>query len=249
MRMKEENKDLIAGRNPVMEALKHNREIEKLIIAKGAEGSIKKIAGMAKEKGIPIHFGERQTLDSLAEGVNHQGVIAMVSAHTYCEVEDILAYAKERGEDPFVVLLDNVEDPHNLGAIMRSAEGAGVHGVVIPKRRAAGVTSAVAKASAGASEYMHCARVPSIVQTIEKLKEHGLWIGACDRGGQNFYDADLKGGIGLVVGGEDTGVGRLVKEKCDFVLSIPMAGKISSLNAANAASILMFEVKRQRDGK
>jgi 23S rRNA (guanosine2251-2'-O)-methyltransferase len=246
--MQESKTDIIIGRNPVLEALKSGREIEKLHICKGTEGSIKKISAMAKDKGIPIHYEEKQHIDKLSSG-NHQGVVAVVSAHVYCEVEDILHLAKTRGEDPFVMILDGVEDPHNLGAIMRTAEGAGVHGIIIPKRRAVGITEAAVKASAGASEYMLCARVPNIVQTIETLKDNGLWIGALDTCGETYHRANLRGAIGLVVGGEGTGVGRLVKEKCDFVLSIEMKGKISSLNASNAAAILMYEVLRQRNGK
>ena len=246
--MQDQRTDIISGRNPVIEALKSGREIEKLYICKGTEGSIKKISAMAKDKGIPIHYEKKQHIDKLASG-NHQGVVAVVSAFTYCEIEDILARAKEREEDPFVMILDGVEDPHNLGAIIRSAEGAGVHGVLIPKRRAASITETAVKASAGASEYMLCARVSNIVQAIEKLKDNGLWIGVLDVSGEIYHSANLKGAIGLVVGGEGTGIGRLVKEKCDFVLSISMKGKINSLNASNAAAILMYEVQRQRDGK
>jgi len=239
---------MIAGRNPVIEALKAGREIEKIYISRGTEGSVKKINAMAREKGIPVHYEEREAIDRLCTG-NHQGVIAVCSAHGYCEAEDIIELAKARGEDPFVVILSGIEDPHNLGAIIRTAEAAGAHGVIIPKRRAAGLTETVVKASAGAVEYMLCARVTNIVQTIEKLKDTGLFIAACDTGGELYCKRDLTGGIGLVVGGEGTGVGRLVKEKCDYVLSIPMKGKINSLNASNAAAILMYEVRRQRDGK
>ena len=246
--MQEQRTDIIAGRNPVIEALKSGREIEQLYICKGTEGSIKKISAMAKDKGIPIHYEEKQHIDKLASG-NHQGVVAIVSAHVYCEIEDILELAKASEEDPFVVILDGVEDPHNLGAIIRTAEGAGVHGIIIPKRRATGITETVVKSSAGASEYMLCARVSNIAQAIDKLKESGLWIGALDVSGETYHSANLKGAIGLVVGGEGTGVGRLVKEKCDFILSIKMKGEISSLNASNAAAILMYEVQRQRDGK
>jgi len=240
--------DVITGRNPVIEALKSGREIEKLHICKGAEGSIKKITAMARDRGIPVHYEEKQIFDKLASG-NHQGVIALVSAHSYCEIEDIIQLAKKRGEDPFVIILDGVEDPHNLGAIIRTAEAAGAHGVVIPKRRAAGITETVVKASAGASEYMLCARVSNIAQTIDKLKDTGLWLGALDMDGELYHSANLKGAIGLVIGGEGAGTGKLIKEKCDFVLSIAMKGKINSLNASNAAAILMYEVRRQRDGK
>ena len=241
-------KGIIAGRNPIIEALKSGRGIEKIYICKGTEGSIKKIAAMAIEKGIPVHYEGKHVIDNIFAG-NHQGAVAFVSDFNYCDVEEIIGLAKERGEDPFVVILDGIEDPHNLGAIIRTAEAAGAHGVIISKRRAAGVTAAAAKASAGASEYMLCAKVSNIAQAIDKLKGMGLWIAACDAGGESYYGADLKDGIGLVIGGEGTGIGRLVKEKCDFVLSIAMKGKINSLNASNAAEILMYEVRRQRDGK
>ncbi|MCL1982579.1 MAG: 23S rRNA (guanosine(2251)-2'-O)-methyltransferase RlmB [Clostridiales bacterium] len=246
--MKEKASDLIVGRNPVMEALKAGREIEKLFVAKGSEGSIKKIIAVAKDRGIPVHYEDRQVLDKLS-GNGNQGVAAFVSSHSYCEIEDMIRLAEERGEDPFVVVLDGIEDPHNLGAVIRTAEAAGAHGIVIPKRRAAGITSAVVKASAGASEHMLCAKVPNISQAIDKLKSMGLWIAACDVGGQTWHSVDLTGGIGLVVGGEGTGIGKLVREKCDFTLGITMKGKISSLNASNAAAILMYEVRRQRDGQ
>jgi 23S rRNA (guanosine2251-2'-O)-methyltransferase len=240
---------MILGRNPVMEALKNDREMEKILIAKGTEGSILKIVGMAKDKKIPIIYGDKLTLDRVANGVPHQGIIAYSSSFKYCEVEDILALAKNRDEEPFIIILDNIEDPHNLGAIMRSAEVTGVHGIVIPKRRAVGVTDVVSRASAGAVEYMACAKVANIVQTIEKLKAAGLWIAACDVEGEPYYKTNLNGGICLVIGSEGFGISKLVKEKCDFTTSIPMVGKISSLNASNAAAVLMCEVRRQRDVK
>ena len=236
------------GRNPVIEALKAGRDIEKIYIAGAAGGSLEKITALAGEKGIPVHFEEKRALDKLAPG-NHQGVVAFVSAYNYCEIEDIISLAKERDEAPFVILLTGIEDPHNLGAVIRSAEAAGVHGVIIPKRRAAGITAAAVKASAGATEYMLCAKVANIAQAIDKLKGMGLWICACDMGGDVYYNSNLTGAIGIVIGGEGTGIGRLIREKCDFVLSIPMAGKINSLNASNAAAIMMYEVRRQRNGK
>ncbi|MEL7655612.1 MAG: 23S rRNA (guanosine(2251)-2'-O)-methyltransferase RlmB [Bacillota bacterium] len=251
--MKEEQtsgkENIIIGRNPVTEALKSGREIEKLLIAKDAEGSIKKIIGMAKEKKLPYQFVEKPALDRVSDGRVHQGVIAYVSTFEYCDVEDILEKARIRGEDPFVVILDGIEDPHNLGAIMRTADGAGAHGIVIPKRRAAGITDVVAKASAGAVEYVPVAKVSNIAQTIDKLKELGVWIGACDMDGTEYDRADLKGSIALVIGAEGQGISRLVKEKCDFSISIPMSGQITSLNASNAAAILMYEIKRQRKGE
>lgn len=240
------DKSLIVGRNAVIEALKNQREIDKLIVGKGAEGSIKKITAMAKDQRIPIYYRDKQALDNFASGSVHQGVIAFISPYQYCDIEDILNLAKERNQDPFIILLDNLEDPHNLGAIMRSAEGAGAHGIIIPKRRSVSITDTVVKASAGAVEYMLCAKVSNIVQTIDKLKEKGLWIGACDMEGPVYSQSDLTGSIGLVIGNEGKGISKLVKEKCDFVVSIPMRGKMNSLNASNAAAILMYEVDRQR---
>ncbi|MCR5482336.1 MAG: 23S rRNA (guanosine(2251)-2'-O)-methyltransferase RlmB [Clostridia bacterium] len=246
-----ENAGILAGRNPVTEALKAGEDcrIEKLIIAKGAEGSIKKIEGMARDLRIPIHYAEKTALDRIAGSGAHQGVVAYTSEFEYCEVEDILELANERGEKPFIVILDNIEDPHNLGAIMRTAETAGVHGIIIPKRRAVGITQTVAKASAGAVEYMLCAKVANIAQTIDFLKERNVWVAACDMGGRCYSEAALEGSLALVVGSEGFGISRLVKEKCDFTLSIPMKGKINSLNASNAAAVLMYEVRRQRDAK
>ncbi len=242
-----EETGIIIGRNPVLEALKSERTIEKLVVGKGAEGSINKIIGMARDKSIPIHYSEKPAMDRMAGNGAHQGVIAFVAAYEYSEIEDIFALAKKRGEDPFVVILDNLEDPHNLGAIIRSAEGAGAHGVIIPKRRAVGITETVVKASAGAIEYVPVVKVPNIAETIERLKENGLWIGACDMGGTTYHEQNLKGAIGIVIGSEGAGIGRLVKERCDFVVSIPMKGSINSLNASNAAAILLYEIRRQRD--
>ena len=239
--------DMITGRNAVLEALKSDREIEKLIVAKGAEGSIRKITGMAKDKKIPIQYREKAALDRIAGRNSHQGVIAQVSEYTYCTLDDILRRAEERGEDPFIMILDGLEDPHNLGAVMRTAECCGAHGIVIPKRRSAGITETVAKASAGAGEYMLCARVSNIGQAIDQLKERGMWVAACDMGGKAYTEQDLTGSLAVVIGSEGTGISRLVREKCDFVVSIPMKGKITSLNASNAAAILMYEVVRQRE--
>lgn len=250
--MKEEqtsgNKNIISGRNPVMEALKSGREIDKLMIGKESEGSIKKIIGMAKEKRLSYQFVDKAALDRISDGRVHQGVIAYISSYEYCEVEDLLENAKRKKEEPFLIILDGIEDPHNLGAIMRSADGAGAHGIIIPKRRAAGITDVVVKASAGAVEYVPVAKVSNIAQTIDKLKEMGVWIGACDIDGVEYDQANLKGSLALVIGGEGQGISRLVKEKCDFSISIPMSGQITSLNASNAAAILMYEAKRQRKG-
>lgn len=249
MENKKTNNNIIIGRNPVTEALRSGRDIDKILVAPGQEGSIKKIIGMAKDRGIMIVNSEKTALDRIAGATNHQGVIAYASAYEYKEVDDILALAKEREEDPFIIILDGLEDPHNLGAIMRSAEGAGAHGVIIPKRRSVGLTEVAAKASAGAVEYMPVARVTNIARTIEELKEAGLWIAACDMGDTLYYEADLTGGIAVVVGSEGFGISRLVSEKCDFTVSMPMMGKINSLNASNAAAILLYEVRRQRDLK
>jgi len=238
--------EMIIGRNAVLEALKNNRQIEKITVAKGADGSAKQIVAKAKEKRIPLYYSEKARMDKLASGGTHQGVIAVVSDYQYCTVEDILKRAEERDEAPFLLILDGLEDPHNLGAIMRTAECAGVHGIIIPRRRSVSVTETVAKTSAGAVEYMLCAKVGNIGQTIDHLKEQGLWIAACDMGGADYHQQDLKGAIAVVIGGEGSGVSRLVREKCDFVVSIPMKGKITSLNASNAAAILMYEVVRQR---
>ncbi|MCI9475807.1 MAG: 23S rRNA (guanosine(2251)-2'-O)-methyltransferase RlmB [Emergencia sp.] len=239
----------ILGRNPVIEALRNDREMEKILVGKGAEGSIAKIIAMAKEKAIPIYQSDKQTLDRIASGAPHQGVIAYASAYHYSEMEDIYAKAEVAGEQPLIVILDNLEDPHNLGAIMRSAECAGAHGVIIPKRRSCGLTETVAKSSAGAVEYMPCVKVANIGQAIDALKEDGFWIAACDMDGVTYYQQDLTGKLAIVIGSEGAGISPLVKKKCDFTVSMPMVGNITSLNASNAAAVLLYEVRRQRDGK
>ena len=203
---------------------------------------------MDKDAGIPVMKVEKAALDRVAAGQAHQGVAAYISPYEYAEMEDIFARAAEKNEDPFIIILDNLEDPHNLGAIMRTAECAGAHGVIIPKRRACGLTEVVAKASAGAIEYMPCVKVTNIAQTIEELKEMGIWVAACDMGGQEYYKADLKGKLAVVIGSEGFGISKLVKDKCDFVVSMPMVGKITSLNASNAAAVIIYEVRKQRDG-
>lgn len=244
----ERNSNIIIGRNPVMEALKSGREIDKILVSAG-DGSIVKIVGMAKDKGLPIIKAEKASLDRIAQGGAHQGIIAYASAYEYKEIDDILAKAEKQGEEPFVIILDNLEDPHNLGAIMRTAECAGAHGVIIPKRNACGLTETVAKTSAGAIEYVPCVRVTNIVTAMEELKEKGFWIAACDMGGQEYYRADLSGKLAVVIGSEGAGISRLVKENCDFTVSMPMVGRITSLNASNAAAVLMYEVRRQRDAR
>lgn len=241
--------NVIIGRNPLMEALKNDREIEKILVGKGAEGSVTKIVAMAKDKGIPLYQSDKQTLDRIACGRPHQGVIAYASAYSYSTMEDVYAKAAAKDEVPFVIILDNLEDPHNLGAIMRTAECAGAHGVIIPKRRSCGLTEVVAKSSAGAIEYMPCVKVSNIGQTIDQLKEDGFWVAACDMGGTTYYKQDLTGKLAIVIGSEGFGISQLVRKKCDFVVSMPMVGEITSLNASNAAAVLMYEVRRQRDEK
>ncbi len=241
-----QNESLLIGRNPVMEALKTGRNIEKLFLLKDGEGSLKKIAGMAKEKRVAVSFVDRKTLDRMAAGGAHQGAAAFVSEFEYCDVDDILAAAEEKGEEPFLILLDGIEDPHNLGAIIRTADAAGAHGVVIAKRRSVGVTPAAEKAAAGATAYVKVARVTNIVRATEYLKEKGVWTAAADMDGTPYHEADLKGAVALVIGSEGRGVSRLEKETCDFCVSIPMRGGVNSLNASNAAAVLMYEVLRQR---
>lgn len=239
--------DMVAGRNAVMEALKGSRSVNKLMIANGStEGSIKEIIAVAKEKGVNIQYWDRSKLDSIARGIRHQGVLAQVAPVQYAELEDILHVAKDRNEPPFIVLLDELEDPHNLGAILRTADAAGVHGVLIPKHRSCPLSATVAKTSAGAVEHVPVARVGNLVQTIKKLKQEGLWVAAADMDGKDYYDTDLTGPLLLIIGSEGQGVGRLVKEQCDFVVRIPMVGKINSLNASVAGSILMYEAMKQR---
>ena len=237
----------IVGRNPVLEILKAGKEIEKIYILKGdLKGSINKIIGIAKDKNIMIQQVDRNKLEQIAQGSSHQGVAALVTPYVYFSIDDILEKAKKLSESPFIVILDGIEDPHNLGAIIRTAECGGVHGIIIPKRRAAHVTSTVYKSSAGAVEHMMIAKVNNISDTIEELKEKGLWIYGADADGEEYYfNTDLKGPIALVIGNEGKGISRLVKEKCDFLLKIPMYGKVSSLNASNAASILIYEVVKQ----
>ena len=240
--------DKIIGRNPVMEAIKANREIEKIFIKKGgAEGSIVSIIKKAKEKGIIVTEVDKQKLDAMADGGNHQGIIALVAVCEYVSVKDILNAAREKGKAPFVIICDKITDPHNLGSILRTANCVGADGVIIPKRNSVGLNAVVAKTSAGAIEYTPVARVTNIARTIDELKEEGLWIAGADMDGSVMYKTDLKGSIGLVIGSEGEGISRLVKEKCDFIVSIPMYGDINSLNASVAAAVLMYEISRQRE--
>ena len=245
-RFGEPDPNVIIGRNPVTEILKNDRPVDKLMVS-AREGYMIKIVAMAKEKSIPVISVEKAALDRIAGGRPHQGVVAYVSPYAYAEMEDIFALAAERGEDPFIIILDNLEDPHNLGAIMRSAECAGAHGIIIPRRHACGLTEVVAKSSAGAIEYMPVVKVTNIAQTIEELKEKGIWVAACDMGGRNYYEQDMKGKIAVVIGSEGAGISKLVRDKCDFVVSMPMVGRITSLNASNAAAIIIYEIRKQRD--
>ncbi len=245
----EENNGLIIGRNAVAEALKSGRAIDTLVVSKGERGgSLGQIISRCKEKGIVIKEVERKKLDIMCDGSAHQGVAAYAAAHEYASVEDIFALARERGEQPFIIICDELEDPHNLGAILRSAEAGGAHGVIIPKRRNATLSYVVGKASAGAVEYVPVARVANIASTIEELKKNGVWIYTADMDGESWCNVDYSGGVGLVIGSEGKGVSRLVKEKSDFTVSLPMKGKINSLNASVAAGILIYEVARQRSG-
>ena len=237
----------IEGRNAVIEAFRSGRTIDKLFVLDGCkDGPVMTIKREAAKRGCPIKYVAKERLDQLSEMGKHQGVIAYAAAYAYAEMEDILNKARDKGEAPFIILLDNIEDPHNLGAIIRTANLAGAHGVIIPKNRAVGLTATVAKASAGALNYTPVAKVTNLGQTIEELKKEGLWFVCADMGGTCMYDLDLKGPIGLVIGSEGSGVGRLVKEKCDFAAAIPMKGDIDSLNASVAAGVLAYEIVRQR---
>lgn len=237
----------IEGRNAVMEAFRSGKTIDKLFVLKGCQdGPVSSILREARKHDTIVSFVAKERLDQLSETGKHQGVIALAAAYEYAEVADILKLAEEKGEPPFIFLLDNIEDPHNLGAIIRTANLAGAHGVIIPKRRAAGLTATVAKTSAGALNYTPVAKVTNLGTTIEELKEKGLWFVCADMGGTTMYDLNLRGPIGLVIGNEGSGVSRLIREKCDYAASIPMKGDIDSLNASVAAGVLAYEIVRQR---
>ena len=241
-----ENSGLVIGRNAVRELLKSDRDIDKILVQKGErEGSIVVLVAMAIEKGIPVVETDKNKLDSLSGFAPHQGIIAMASEKEYCSVEDILNIAKERGETPLVVIADGLTDPYNLGALIRCAEGAGAHGVIIPKRRSTGVTPLVSKASAGAIEHMAIAKVSNISNTIRYLKENGLWVFAAEAGGKPYYETDFKGPCALVFGSEGNGVSQIVVENCDALTSIPMYGKVNSFNVSTAASVILCEAARQ----
>ncbi len=240
--------DKIEGRNPVMEALKSGREIDKILVAKGTRGGfLTEILAKAKDKGIIIQYADRQKINEMSRSNAHQGIIAFVAAYKYVHFGDIIEIARNKGKDPFILILDRIMDPHNLGSIIRTADAVGVDGVIIPKRRSASLTAAVAKSSAGAIEYVPVARVSNIAQIIDRIKEKGIWVaGAHMDGAKEHYNTDLKGPLALVIGSEGKGISRLIKEKCDFLVKLPMIGEISSLNASVAAAVLMYEVFRQR---
>ncbi|CAH0347493.1 23S rRNA (guanosine(2251)-2'-O)-methyltransferase RlmB [Bacillus sp. CECT 9360] len=241
------SEEYIIGRNPVLEALRSEREINKILVAEGSQkGQMQQIIGLAKERQVLLQFVPKKKIDQMSDG-NHQGVIAQVAAYAYAELDDLFALAEERNEAPFFLLLDEIEDPHNLGSIMRTADAAGVHGIIIPKRRAVGLTATVAKLSTGAIEYIPVVRVTNMARAIEEIKERGVWIVGTDAKGSDDYRS-MDGGmsIGLVIGSEGKGMGRLIKDKCDFLIRLPMAGKVTSLNASVAAGLLMYEVYRKR---
>lgn len=240
--------EFIGGKHSILEAMKAGRTINKIWIAENAQKALTQpIVAEAKLHGIIVQFADKRKLDTMAEGLQHQGVVAQVAAYDYVEIDDILEAARERGEDPFILILDEIEDPHNLGSILRTADCTGVHGVIIPKRRSVGLTATVSKISAGAVEYVPVARVTNIAQTIDKLKECGVWVAGTDvSAADDVYRSNFAMPIALVIGNEAKGVGRLIKEKCDFLVKLPMQGKINSLNASVAAGVLMYEVVRQR---
>jgi len=241
------SENLIEGRNAVTEAFRSGKTIDKMYVQDGLrDGPVQTILREAKKNNVYVNFVTKERLNELSPTGKHQGVIAVAAAYAYAEVDDILAAAKEKGEPPFIILLDGVEDPYNLGAIIRTANQAGAHGVIIPEHRAVGLTASVARASAGALNYTPVAKVVNIGKTIDSLKNKGIWFVCADMGGTTMYDLDLKGPIGLVIGGEGDGVGELVRKKCDFIASIPMKGQIDSLNASVAAGILSYEIVRQR---
>ena len=238
---------IIDGRNAVLEAFRSGKTIDKLFVLDGCQdGPVRTIIREAKKADTIINLVDKERIDRLANSGHHQGVVAQAAAYEYAEVEDILNIAREREEDPFIFILDEIEDPHNLGAIIRTANLAGAHGVIIPKRRAVGLTATVAKTSAGAINYTPVAKVTNISKTIDELKKQGMWFVCADMGGETMYNLNLKGSIGLVIGNEGSGVSRLVKEKCDYIASIPMKGDIDSLNASVAAGVLAYEIVRQR---
>ncbi|KGM45159.1 23S rRNA (guanosine(2251)-2'-O)-methyltransferase RlmB [Neobacillus niacini] len=242
-----ENKDYIIGKNPVMEALRSERDINKILIAESSQrGQMQQLIQLAKEANVIVQFVPKKKIDQISDE-NHQGVLAYVAAYQYAEMDDLFAAAEKKNEAPFFLLLDEIEDPHNLGSIMRTADAVGAHGIIIPKRRAVGLTATVAKASTGAIEHIPVVRVTNMARTIDELKERGIWIAGTDASGkQDYRQFDGTMPIGLVIGSEGKGMGRLVRDKCDFLINLPMAGKVTSLNASVAAALLMYEVYRRR---
>lgn len=240
--------DLIEGRNAVIEALKSDRTIEQILVAKGdTKGSINVVLGLAKDNGVVVKYVERAKLDAMSQTGAHQGVIAIVTPYKYFGLSDILDYAKAKDEHPFVLILDELEDPHNFGSIIRTAEVCGAHGIIIPKRKNVGVTPTVYKTSAGATEHMRIAKVTNVNSAIDELKKNGIWVFGADMSGESYcYDTDLKGPIALVIGSEGKGISKLTKEKCDVLMKIPMVGKITSLNASVACGMMMYEILKQR---
>ncbi len=237
----------LEGRNPVLEALNHGKTIDKILVRKGGiEGTLKVIVAKAREKGIVVQEIDREKMAAISRSNNHQGVIALCPAHEYCDVKDIIGYARNKGEDPFIIVCDEITDPHNLGAVIRTAECCGAHGVIIPKRRAVGLTAVVSKTSAGAAELVPVARVTNIARAIDELKKENIWIACADMQGKEYFNTDLKGPIALVIGSEGAGVGELIRKKSDFTVGIPMYGKIGSLNASVSAGLIMYEIVRQR---
>jgi 23S rRNA (guanosine2251-2'-O)-methyltransferase len=243
-----QNEDIIAGRNAVYEALNSGRLVDSVLIAKeNAGGPVSRIIALCREKGVTIKDVSPLKLDAMCGGLNHQGVAAIAAAHEYAEVSDILAKAEQKGEQPFIIIADEINDPHNLGAIIRTAEAAGAHGVIIPKRGAVGLTNAVGKASCGALEYLPVARVANLASTVDDLKQKNIWIYCAEMSGKPMFDTNFSGGCALIIGSEGFGVSRLLREKSDFLVSLPMKGNIPSLNASVAAGILMYEVVRCRE--
>ena len=242
-----ENECVVSGRNAVRELLRSGRDIDKIYVQRGErEGSVKVLVAKAAERKIPVIESDRQKLDSVSGGTCHQGIVAIAAEQNYSTVDEIIAYAAERGEEPFIVIADGIEDPHNLGAIIRSGDASGVHGVIIPKRRSVGLTPVVSKASAGALMHMRVAKVTNLASTIDELKERGFWIYAADMGGTDYSKTDFSGRIAVVLGSEGFGISRLVKEKCDFTVSIPLYGNVNSMNVSCAAAVILTEAARQR---
>jgi len=243
----EENENVIIGRNPVIELLKSGRDIDKIFITKGDhEGSIKLIIAKAKKRNIPVLEVEKAKLNSLSAGAAHQGVAAITADIVYADVDDLLLNAELKGGKPLIIIADGIEDPHNLGAVIRTAECAGAHGLIIPKRHSSGITQVVSKASAGALEYLPVAKVSNLSQTVNYLKEKGFWIFAAETGGQDYTTCDYKVPMALVLGGEGTGISRLLRENCDYTVTVPIYGKVNSLNVSNAAAVILYEIARQR---